>query len=191
MSTPTPHVDRTPGVLVVDDEPMLLEMYTEFLNDACDVTAVTGGEDALQQLDDSISVVLLDRRMSGMNGEETLRAMRQRPTTQRVAIVSARQPVLEDLHLDFDDYVVKPTTRAELLGVVERLAARHAANGTRSRAESLATRIGVFREHVPEAALARSDEFAEMRAQLASETHQPAVRDSQPDPKTTHPLKDV
>ena len=191
MSTPTPHAETTPGVLVVDDEPMLLEMYTEFLNDACDVTAATGGEDALQQLDDSTAVVLLDRRMSGMNGEETLRAMRQRSTTQRIAIVSARQPVLADLHLDFDEYVVKPTTRTELVDVVDRLHGLHATNGTRSRAESLATRIDVFREHVPADELARSDEFAEMRAQLASVTQHPTVTDSQPDPNATHPLNDV
>jgi DNA-binding NtrC family response regulator len=74
---PTPGVRPGTRILVVDDEPELLDILTAyFLTAKCEVDTATNGADALaavsQQRPD---VVLLDIHMPAMNGIEALKAI--------------------------------------------------------------------------------------------------------------------
>jgi len=51
-----------PVVLAVEDEPPLLEIYASWLEDDYDVRTAGSGEEALEQFDGDVSVVLLGRR---------------------------------------------------------------------------------------------------------------------------------
>ncbi|OYR71882.1 DNA-binding protein, partial [Halorubrum sp. E3] len=44
-------------VLAVDDEPDLAELYRVYLDSAYDVRIATGGEEALDAMDDAVDVV--------------------------------------------------------------------------------------------------------------------------------------
>ena len=70
-------------VLVVDDEPDIAESYEMWLQEDHDVEMATSGEAALEALDESVDVLLLDRRMPEMSGDEVLRALADRPTRRR------------------------------------------------------------------------------------------------------------
>ena len=61
-----------PTILVVEDEQALIELYVRWLEDEYDVRTAEGGEEALEEFDDSVGVVLLDRLMPGMSGDEML-----------------------------------------------------------------------------------------------------------------------
>lgn len=64
-------------VLVVDDESMVAKMYEDWLDDAgFDVDVAYSGEEALAKLDGSFDVVLLDRRMPLLSGDEVLEVIR-------------------------------------------------------------------------------------------------------------------
>lgn len=118
----TPH----PTVLIVEDEPDLLELYTLWLRSDYGVRTALDAEAALEELDEDVDVVVLDRRMPGLSGDEFLASVRRQGYTCRVAVVSAVTPDFDILEMDFDEYVTKPVTADELQAAVARLAGRDA-----------------------------------------------------------------
>lgn len=111
-------------VLVVDDESMIRELYVAWLSDVHEVRTAGDGSAALSAADDAVDVVLLDRRMPGMRGDEVLGTLRERGLDCRVVMASAVDPGVDVLDLPFDDYLVKPAEADRLLAAVERATAR-------------------------------------------------------------------
>lgn len=117
-----------PTVLVVEDEVDLADLYASWLDGQYDVRVANTAEDALDRLDEHVEVVLLDRRLPDMSGDEFLDAIRDKRYRCQVAMVSAVDPDWDILEMRFDAYVVKPVERDELLALVSRLLARRLYN---------------------------------------------------------------
>ncbi|WP_424015832.1 response regulator [Halorubrum xinjiangense] len=113
-------------VLAVDDEPDLAELYRVYLDPVYDVRIATGGEAAIDAMDDAVDVVLLDRRMPDMSGHEVLNAIRGDGYDARVAMLTAVEPDVDIVEMPFDDYKTKPVTKEDLLTLVEVLLHRAA-----------------------------------------------------------------
>jgi DNA-binding response OmpR family regulator len=111
-------------VLVVDDERGLADLYTIWLEDDYDVRTAYNGTEALEALDDAVNVVLLDRQMPDISGDDVLHELRDRDIQCRVAMVTAVEPELDIIELGFDDYLRKPVDRDTLVETVERLQRR-------------------------------------------------------------------
>lgn len=117
--------DRTPTeVLIVDDEEAITEMYALWLDEEYDVTTANDGETALEAISETTDVVLLDRRMPDLSGERVLSTIRQRDCDCRVAMVTGVSPDADVIDMGFDDYLVKPVDREELIATVEALERR-------------------------------------------------------------------
>jgi len=112
---------EVPVVLVVDDEPDVADSYAAIVREQYEVRTAYSGEQALAKLDDGVDAVLLDRRMPDLLGEDVLATIRERGLDCRVAMVTAVDPDIDIIDMEFDDYVVKPITREEVLDTVERL----------------------------------------------------------------------
>ncbi|MFB6207523.1 MAG: response regulator [Haloglomus sp.] len=109
-------------VLVVDDEEPVREAYTLYLESAdYDVRTARNGGEALTELSPAVDVMLLDRRMPGMSGEEVLEHVVEWHPGCRVAMVTAVDPDPDIVDMAFDDYLTKPVDRDELVGLVEQL----------------------------------------------------------------------
>jgi len=111
----------TGSVLVVEDERDLADMYAAHLRDSFDVSVAYGGEEAMDVLDDTFDVVLLDRRMPVVSGNEVLAHMEDQGLDLRVALVTAVNPDFDIIDLRIDDYLVKPVTKEGIRDTVERL----------------------------------------------------------------------
>src|SRR6056297_33223 len=110
-----------PTVLVVDDEPDVADAYAAQLSAEYHVeTAYSGGE-ALEKLTPAVDVVLLDRRMPGVSGDDVLEEIREMGIECRVAMVTAVDPDFDIIEMEFDDYVIKPVSRDDLFDTIERL----------------------------------------------------------------------
>ena len=119
--------EQSPLVLVVEDEPDLADLYAAWLGDEYRVRTAYGGREALDQLDEvdnEVDAILLDRRMPGLSGDEVLTAVRDRGIDCRVAMVTAVEPDFDILEMGFDDYLVKPVTSDTLTETVEGLLRR-------------------------------------------------------------------
>jgi len=111
-----------PSVLMVDDEKRVADSYALRLDDIADVTVAYSGEEALEVVDDGPTpdVVLLDRHMPEMSGDEVLTRLRERNIESRIVMVTAVDPGLDVLDMPFDDYLSKPVEREDLLAVVDQ-----------------------------------------------------------------------
>jgi CheY-like chemotaxis protein len=113
---------ETPRVLMVDDEKTVADAYALRLQDVAEVSVVYEGRAALDAVsDDRVpDIVLLDRHMPKMSGDEVLERIRERELKTRVIMVTAIDPDLGVLDMPFDDYLSKPVDRADLLAAVDQ-----------------------------------------------------------------------
>ncbi|EMA28367.1 response regulator receiver protein [Haloarcula japonica DSM 6131] len=112
-------------MLVVEDETDIADSYELWLNNAYEVYRAETGEVALSKLDElAVDVVLLDRMLPGVSGDEVLDEIRKQGYRCRVAMVSAVQPGIDVVEMGFDGYITKPPDKEELRETVERLLAR-------------------------------------------------------------------
>ena len=107
-------------VLIVEDEKNLADLLGIWLQEQFEVYVAYAGEDALEIFaEESIDIVLLDRRMPGLSGTEVLQSIREGGDAQQVIMVTAVQPTEDLASIDVDDYLLKPIDRTKLLRAVE------------------------------------------------------------------------
>jgi EAL domain-containing protein (putative c-di-GMP-specific phosphodiesterase class I) len=114
-------------VLVVEDDPRLLESYVDvLLEEGFDVTSLGDGASALRSLESqSFDVVVTDVVMPGADGVEILRAVRERDLDLPVVMVTGSPSVetaVQALEMGALHYLVKPVSRADLVRCVEHAA---------------------------------------------------------------------
>jgi len=155
-----------PTVLVVEDEPPLVEIYARWLEDQYQVLTAADGEEALENLDESVDVVLLDRLMPGLSGDEVLEQVRARGFGCRVAMVTAVEPDFDIITMGFDEYLVKPVDRDELLETADRLLSRTEFADLEQRYYALVSKRATLQAAKSREELAESDEYAELQSEI-------------------------
>lgn len=153
-------------VLVVDDEPDVADAYAAQLADEYIVSTAYSGKEALDTLDDSVDVVLLDRRMPGISGDEVLDHIRDRELACRVAMVTAVDPDFDIIEMPFDDYVIKPVSRGDLFDTIQRLLKSAEYESKLREYYALTAKHAALMSNKPEAELAESDEFAALETRV-------------------------
>ncbi len=115
-----------PNVLVVDDEPMVVEVVGRYLRrDGFAVTTAGTGPEALAAGIDSLKpphVIVLDVMLPGMDGLEVCRQLRLAHVTAPIILLTARAEEadrISGLGIGADDYVVKPFSPGELVARVK------------------------------------------------------------------------
>ena len=157
-----------PTILVVEDEEALIELYVRWLEDEYDVRTAEGGEEALEEFDDSVGVVLLDRLMPGMSGDEVLEDVREQSADCKVAMVTAVEPDFDVITMGFDDYLIKPVEQETLLETIERLLSRSAYAELEQELYALVSKQAVIESSKSEEELADNEEFVELESRIAA-----------------------
>ncbi|HSW50133.1 MAG TPA: response regulator [Bryobacteraceae bacterium] len=111
-------------VLFVDDEADFRDTLVKRMQKRrVDATGVGSGEEALGWLaENTADVVVLDVRMSGMDGIQTLRAIKQsRPLVEVIMLTghASLEIAREGMQLGAFDYLMKPVDLDELLYKIE------------------------------------------------------------------------
>ena len=107
-------------LLLVDDESDFLNtLLKRMKRREVDAYAVESGEQALEWLKSQpVDVVILDVRMPGMDGIETLKAIKSRhPLTEVIMLTghASMEVAIEGMELGAFDYLMKPMDMDELL----------------------------------------------------------------------------
>ena len=110
-------------VLVVDDDAGLRQMVHAQLSGHYEVILAEGGAQALRVIEDEDSfpdIMLLDIDMPGMDGYETLKALRANPDTEDIPVIfltglDGVRDQVKGLESGVADYIVKPFVKDILL----------------------------------------------------------------------------
>lgn len=108
------------SVLVVDDEPELVKLYSAFLANAFDVRTATTGSEAIDKLDPSLDLVTLDRRMPDLSGDHIANRIREAGLDCKIVMVSAVDESEGGL-INYDAYLEKPVPREEFITTVRQV----------------------------------------------------------------------
>lgn len=117
-------------ILVVDDELFVRELLLEFLStQGYEVSLADSGEKAVQLIQiQPVDVVLLDLKMTGMDGIETLKQMKK-IAPGALAIIMTGYPTIESsieaLRYGACNYVIKPFKLNDLNSSIENALREH------------------------------------------------------------------
>ena len=108
------------SVLIVDDEAEFMETLVKRLRKRkLDVSGVTSGEAALEQLKETpFDIVVLDVKMPGMNGLDTLREIKKSYPLVEVIMLTGHadmEAAIEGMDVGAFDYLMKPIEIDKLL----------------------------------------------------------------------------
>ena len=120
-------------ILVVDDERFSLAVIEASLNgiDDCVVETCRSGQDALESAPTfKPDLLILDVMMPGMNGPETLAALRELPDTESTPVIfmTATTPVHNAADYDFlgaNAVIAKPIRRDTLIATIDEVSLQH------------------------------------------------------------------
>ena len=156
MNSPSGADDAPISILIVEDSPSLLRLYSHILSQAgYRILEAATGRAALQILwDQRPDIVLLDRVLPDMDGGDICRSIKEQPefASSYVVMLSALKTSEDDrvsgLEAGADDYVVKPVGRRELLARIQVAARlRRTQLALQASAESCSVRWSKLARH--------------------------------------------
>jgi DNA-binding NtrC family response regulator len=160
--------EKDTTVLVVDDETAVADAYTAQLQREYEVLTAYDGEEALEAVDETVDVVLLDRRMPTKSGDEVLDEIRARELGCRVIMVTAVDPDFDIVDMPFEDYLQKPVDREDLHGAIQDQLAASEYDEQVDEYLELNTKIGLLEKEKPTQELEESDEVQEIKERAES-----------------------
>jgi len=113
-------MEEKANILVVDDEEIVRLSHTRVLREAhCNVRSAWNGDEALREMEKHpYDLVLLDLRMPGKDGLETLKAIKERWPASAVLIVTgypSAETAKQAIRLGAYDYLAKPVPPDEVI----------------------------------------------------------------------------
>jgi len=121
-------------LLLVEDDPRLGPLVADILGDVWDVTLRPDGESALEVADAQyFDVMVIDRRLPGIDGTEVVSALRQRRISTPVLMLTALGEVrdrVSGLDAGANDYLVKPFDFDELTARLRALTRDYSGAGS-------------------------------------------------------------
>jgi signal transduction histidine kinase len=123
--SPADDMDAPARVLVVDDEPSVVDVFREFLSgEGYDLGVATSGEEALRVLPEfRPDIVLTDINLPGLSGLEVMRFAKSVDPEVAVIVVTgyaSASTAIDALRQGAYDYVTKPFDLADVQQIVER-----------------------------------------------------------------------
>jgi DNA-binding NtrC family response regulator len=122
---------KTIRVLIIDDEPDFLETLVKRLQRRkIDAVGVGSGEAALRLIEEqSFDVAILDMRMPGMDGIDTLKVLKKKAPLMEVIMLTGHASVesgMQGMQIGAFDYVIKPADFDDLIERVDQAYQRKA-----------------------------------------------------------------
>ncbi len=151
-----------PRILVVDDDPQIRALLTEYLGESgLRVSSAADSQQMTQILtDEAIDLVVLDLRLGGEDGMAIARCLRSQNAIPIILLTGLRDEAdrVIGLELGADDYVTKPFSPRELLARIRAVLRRAGGAGAGpEQREPRAYRFGEFELNVRTRRLKRAD----------------------------------
>jgi len=112
-------------ILVVDDDPTIIQIYKIALSASYDLSVAYNGKEALEMaISDPPALIVMDIMMPVMDGLEALEKLKESAATAKVPVIlltAQVQPkdVIAGYNTGADYYITKPFTNKELLNGIK------------------------------------------------------------------------
>jgi CheY-like chemotaxis protein len=117
-------VDAKAKILIVEDEPTVLNLFRYLLTDGgYSVATAKSGSEAMEKLSEGFDLVLTDLKMENMDGMEVLELVQERSPETAVIVVTgyaAMDSAIEAMRRGADDYINKIESITKILPSVEK-----------------------------------------------------------------------
>jgi DNA-binding response OmpR family regulator len=157
-----PSGSNSATVLVVDDEPEVADVYALRLETEFETRTAYGGEAALEEIDEGVDVVLLDRRMPDLAGDEVLEAIREDGYECRVIMLTAVDPGMDILDMPFDDYLCKPVEKEDLTAAITQQLRAQRYDERLSEYLEVSSKLALLEAEMSAQEVDENDELAEL-----------------------------
>jgi len=167
------------NVLVVEDEDMVAEMYHEWLSEeGYDSEVVNSGVEALKAVDQKTDVVLLDRRMPFIPGDVVLdvigsedikdivRNVQSKNLDCQICLVTAVEPDVDIIGMNFDHYITKDVDREELFEAVEELSTLDDLDEDIQEYQSLYWKVQILKDSKSESELEENEKYQKLQERM-------------------------
>lgn len=176
-------------MLVVEDDRPLAELYATTLDARYDVQVAHSGEAALDALDPEPDVVLLDRGLADVTGDEVLEVIQDRAVDARVAMVTGVEPDFDIIEFGIDEYLVKPVDAGALRDAVDRLLTLDDLREKQAALSSKRLKRNLLEVEKSDAALDENEEFRRLEREIERlESEVDALESTLPAPDTSNPV---
>jgi DNA-binding HxlR family transcriptional regulator/DNA-binding NarL/FixJ family response regulator len=155
-----------PTVLVADNDRRLADMHAEWLAREYDTRVAYDGKEALRALDGAVDLVVLDRRMPGLSGDELVDWVQNNRPDCQVVVLTSRDPGTDIVDLGFDEYLRKPTERSEVLDVVAAVLDRREYDAPVREYLALRSKQTVLQAELPHEHREQSAEYEHLVARI-------------------------
>jgi DNA-binding response OmpR family regulator len=119
---------QVPSILVVDDEPSIVELVSSYLvREGWQVASSADGIDAIARIEETApDVVVLDLMLPGLDGIEVCRRIRTFSDAYVIMLTARAEEVdrIVGLSVGADDYLTKPFSPRELVARIKSLLRR-------------------------------------------------------------------
>lgn len=173
---------KQPTVLAVDSRQEMVNLYATWLESDYEVSTAYTGREALETVDGSTEVVLLERRIPELNGDEVAAEIRERSLGCRIAFVTVLDPGFDIVSVSFDEYLVKPVVRDELEETVERLCERDTEDERLAEYHRLLSKKATLEDTKTRSELAHSDAYRQLVDRIEDLAERIDAAKSCPDP---------
>lgn len=120
-----PIVNRSPKILVVDDQPVNITLMQKKLErEGMTVVSATSGDECLRLVaEEKPDLILLDVMMPGMDGTEVCAALKEHPETSSIPVIfltanTSKKDIIQGLGVGAVDYITKPVDLEETMARV-------------------------------------------------------------------------
>ncbi|PTD93541.1 hypothetical protein C9439_07240 [archaeon SCG-AAA382B04] len=158
-------------ILIVEDDPAERELYQEILKKQYNTKTAKNGEQALQKTTPNTDLLILDRKMPGITGDQVLKEIRQ-SNNQKIKniptiMLTALDADLDIINMQFNDYLNKPISPQQLREKVEKTLVIERYSRDLERYYSLFNKIRTLKESLDKEELEKSEEFKKLNNEFS------------------------
>ncbi|GEM_PF-3474744 len=159
-------------ILIIEDDLDALKLYSEILKRDYEILTAEEGIKGLEIISPQIDLILLDRMLPNMRGEQVLNELRsnENPEISNIPVIllTALDADIDVIDLDFDSYLTKPISPEELRREIKEVISVNKYETGLDEYFSLINKKNALIESLGEENLRNNQKFIELSEEISS-----------------------
>lgn len=160
-------MERDLKILVVDDSEPLRELYVEWLERDADIETAANGTAAMNTIDESVDLLLLDREMPGPNGRDVATELDEQGYDVHIVMVSSLPPDFDIIEYPIDGYLQKPASESDIRSIIEQYRRQRKYHEALEEYFSLTSKLAAIEAQLSPEQRQQNEEYEQLKERVA------------------------